>query len=391
MTHKYLIGCAVALTAASLSSCIREEAANAECDITGVDSAWVNQLYDSHIIRSTNYFVSNNALMFFKEKDADCSSLAPIFTLTPGATINPANGTVRDFSEPQTYTVTAEDGVWKKDYTVSFILPLLNYKQDFARTELGGSTSQYENFLFSQDVTPEPGGVAGTGSHGPDIAYLSHIWASGNGGYAFTGMAKSPEDYPTFSSAESDGNTYARLETKATGSFGEAVNMRIAAGNLFIGEFREQSAMLYPRRATRFGLQILQGEPRTLQGKYKYTAGPDFTDETGEIRPEMHDTCDIYAVVYEVDPRDFVPLNGDDVLSSDRIVLMARIDDPGEPQEWTHFAEPFKAKNGKTFDPQRLEENGYAIAIVITSSRQGAYFRGSVGSVLMVDDIEVTY
>lgn len=391
MTHKYLIGCAVALTAASLSSCIREEAANAECDITGVDSAWVNQLYDSHIIRSTNYFVSNNALMFFKEKDADCSSLAPIFTLTPGATINPANGTVRDFSEPQTYTVTAEDGVWKKDYTVSFILPLLNYKQDFARTELGGSTSQYENFLFSQDVTPEPGGVAGTGSHGPDIAYLSHIWASGNGGYAFTGMAKSPEDYPTFSSAESDGNTYARLETKATGSFGEAVNMRIAAGNLFIGEFREQSAMLYPRRATRFGLQILQGEPRMLQGKYKYTAGSDFTDETGEIRPEMHDTCDIYAVVYEVDPRNFVPLNGDDVLSSDRIVLMARIDDPGEPQEWTHFAEPFKAKNGKTFDPQRLEENGYAIAIVITSSRQGAYFRGSVGSVLMVDDIEVTY
>lgn len=391
MTHKYLIGCAAVLAAASLSSCIREEAANAECDITGVDSAWVNQLYDSHIIRSTNYFVSNNALMFFKEKDADCSSLAPIFTLTPGATINPANGTVRDFSEPQTYTVTAEDGVWKKDYTVSFILPLLNYKQDFARTELGGSTSQYENFLFAQDVTPAASVVPGTNTHTPDIAYLSHIWASGNGGYAFTGMAKSPEDYPTFSSAESDGNTYARLETKATGSFGEAVNMRIAAGNLFIGEFREQSAMLYPRRATRFGLQILQGEPRTLQGKYKYTSGPDFTDETGEIRPEMHDTCDIYAVVYEVDPRDFVPLNGDDVLSSDRIVLMARIDDPGEPQEWTHFAEPFKAKNGKTFDPQRLEENGYAITIVITSSRQGAYFRGSVGSVLMVDDIEVTY
>lgn len=391
MTHKYLIGCAAVLAVASLSSCIREEAANAECDITGVDSAWVNQLYDSHIIRSTNYFLSNNALMFFKEKDADCSSLAPVFSLTPGATISPANGTARDFTNPQVYTVTAEDGVWKKDYTVSFILPLLNYRQDFARTELGGSTTQYENFLFAQDVTPAAGGTPGTGTSGPDIAYLSHIWASGNGGYAFTGMAKSPEDYPTRSAAESDGNAYARLETKATGSFGEAVNMRIAAGNLFIGEFREQSAMLYPRRATRFGLQILQGEPRTLQGRYKYTAGPDFTDETGKICPEMHDTCDIYAVVYEVDPRNFVPLNGDDVLSSDRIALMARIDNPGEPQEWKHFAEPFKAMNGKTFDPQRLDDNGYAIAIVLTSSRQGAYFRGSVGSVLLVDDIEVTY
>lgn len=68
MTHKYLIGCAAVLAAASLSSCIREEAANAECDITGVDSAWVNQLYDSHVIRSTNYFISNNALMFSKKR-----------------------------------------------------------------------------------------------------------------------------------------------------------------------------------------------------------------------------------------------------------------------------------------------------------------------------------
>ena len=105
----------------------------------------------------------------------------------------------------------------------------------------------------------------------------------------------------------------------------------------------------------------------------------------------MHDTCDIYAVVYEVDPENFVPLNGDDVLSSDRIALMARIADPGEPQEWTYFDEPFTPRNGKEFDYARLETDGYAIAIVMTSSRQGAYFRGSVGSVLMVDDLELVY
>ena len=97
-----------------------------------------------------------------------------------------------------------------------------------------------------------------------------------------------------------------------------------------------------------------------------------FTDKNKQVCPERHDTADIYAVVYEVDPSNFVPLNGDNVLSSDRIVMVARIDNPGEPAEWTHFEEPFRLMPGKQFDKQRMSNDGYAITVVCTSSGQGA-------------------
>ena len=167
--------------------------------------------------------------------------------------------------------------------------------------------------------------------------------------------------------------------------------MPIAAGNIFIGEFRVAQAMLMPRKATRFGLQLVGGRPLRLEGYYKYTAGKVFTDVNQNVRPELHDTCDIYAVLYEVDPEKFVALNGDDVLSSDRIVSMARIDNPGEPAEWKHFSEPFRPMNGKRFDENRLRADGYAIAVVATSSRQGAYFEGAVGSTLYVDELRIVW
>ena len=65
------------------------------------------------------------------------------------------------------------------------------------------------------------------------------------------------------------------------------------------------------------------------------------------------DTADIYAVIYEVNPQKFVALNGDDVLTSDRIVMMARIADPGEPAEWKRFEEPFRLLPGKTFSDEQ--------------------------------------
>lgn len=139
----------------------------------------------------------------------------------------------------------------------------------------------------------------------------------------------------------------------------------------------------------------MAGEPLFLQGYYKYTAGPVFTDIKQNVIEGRKDLCDIYAVLYEVDPDPatgkVTPLNGNDVLSSDRIVALARIADPGEPQQWLFFSEPFVYKNGKSFDEERFLRNGYSIAVVMTSSREGAYFEGSVGSTLYVDEIEVKW
>ena len=51
---------------------------------------------------------------------ADVTALAPTFALSPHATAAPASGTVRDFSKPQTYTVTAQDGS-SQVYTVAVV------------------------------------------------------------------------------------------------------------------------------------------------------------------------------------------------------------------------------------------------------------------------------
>ena len=51
---------------------------------------------------------------------AAVTTLAPTFTLSPLATAAPASGTARDFSNPQTYTVTAQDGS-SQAYTVAVV------------------------------------------------------------------------------------------------------------------------------------------------------------------------------------------------------------------------------------------------------------------------------
>lgn len=363
-----------------LSSCIQDEALNAECDITGVDAAWLKAnksvLIGMPIVKNDN--------VIFTVKDGADMNFAPEFTLTDGATITieqdgkevPANGVMRDFSQPQTYTVHSEDGAWHKKYTVTFSAREFIQRCSFEHFALESTKRFYEWFEMSENDVQNP---------------QRNYWATGNSGYALTGMGKVPSYYPTVSDPAGVEGNCVKLETRSTGSFGSMAGMPIAAGNIFIGTFDTKIAMLQPRVATGFGLQLLAGKPKTLTGYYKYTPGKVFQDMNRQPLPDRRDKADIYAVVYEVDPENFQPLDGDNVLNSDRIVLMARIDEPGEPTEWTSFTEPFRPMNNKTFDTDRMINDGYAIAIVATSSRDGAYFEGAVGSVLYVDELCVNY
>ena len=363
------------------SGCIQEEPLNAECDITGVDSVWLQQNKDFLI---GTPIVTNNNISFNIKKGTDRTELNPRFYLTSGAKLTmlqnglqvEANGVTRDFSSPQTYTTFSEDGVWSKEYTVTFNFPQPITLCSFEHYELDQSKRYQIWYEIDKEDEANP---------------RRDYWATGNAGFALTGMGKQPSDYPTVSEVAGYRGNAVKLETRSTGSFGEGVNMPIAAGNIFIGEFRAAQAMIFPRKATRFGLQLVGGKPLYLSGYYKFTAGKVFTDKLGKVDESRKDTCDIYAVLYEVDPNNFKPLNGDEVLSSKRIVSMARIDNPGEPKEWTKFMEPFRPMNGKEFEEERLINDGYAIAIVATSSRQGAYFEGAIGSVLYVDEIRIIW
>ena len=363
------------------SGCIQDEPLNAECDITGVDSVWLKE--NKNILIGTP-IITNNNISFNIKKGTDRTELSPRFYLTSGAKLTmvqngvqvPANGVTRDFSSPQTYTTFSEDGAWSKEYTVTFNFPQPITLCSFEHYELDPSKRYQIWYEIDKEDEANP---------------RRDYWATGNAGFALTGMGKQATDYPTVSEAAGYRGNGVKLETRSTGSFGEEVNMPIAAGNIFIGEFRAAQAMIFPRKATRFGLQLVGGKPLYLSGYYKFTAGQVFTDKLGQVDESRKDTCDIYAVLYEVDPNNFKPLNGDEVLSSQRIVSMARIDNPGEPKEWTKFMEPFRPMNGKEFEEERLINDGYAIAIVATSSRQGAYFEGAIGSVLYVDEIRIIW
>lgn len=364
-----------------LSSCIQEEPLNAECDILGVDSIWLSRHKDMII---GNPMITNTTVSFNVKKGTDCSKLDPSFYLTPGARLTmekdgmsiDANGAVRDFTLPQTYTAHSEDGAWSKKYMVSFNYPRPATDCHFEYFELEKKGRYY---IWYENDSSDPAN--------PRRDY----WASGNAGFAFTGKGKTPADYPTCVCDDGYKGKGVVLTTRNTGSFGALAKMPIAAGNLFIGEFKSEKATIDPMGATRFGLQIVGGKPLYLSGYYKYKAGEVFTDKKGAVDPSRRDTCDIYAVLYEVNPDKFVPLQGNDVLSSERIVSLARLEQPGEPKEWTRFDIPFVYQNNKTFDKERFRNNGYAITIVATSSRQGAYFEGAVDSQLYVDEIKLTW
>ena len=97
------------------SSCIREEAPNMEADIESVTIA------NAESLLQTEPVIESNNITFRMKTFSGSYKFAPEFKLSDGATISPASGTELDFTQPQTYTVTSQDGAWSRQYVVSFI------------------------------------------------------------------------------------------------------------------------------------------------------------------------------------------------------------------------------------------------------------------------------
>lgn len=362
-----------------LAGCIKDEPLNAEADILSAT------LPGDVLARQAS--VGNDNVLMYVKYTADLESLAPEFELSPGATINPPSGTVRDFRTPQVYTVTSEDGEWSKSYEVVITYPgTNNLNYGFSNvSQINGGSAPKE---WSYDVFYE---VDGSGSR-------SLTWASGNPGFAITGRGSTPETFPTYQVNEGRTGKALGLTTRLTGPFGAMVNKPIAAGNLFLGEFDMTNAVSKPLEATRFGIPFSK-IPVYLRGWYKYTPGPvyyvlDETVKPDKLRadPSKTDKFNIYGVLYEVTP-EMQTLDGTNVLAEDNPNIVATAIIPDEmrvlTEEWTEFNIVFKYREGKEVDPQKLAEGGYNIAIVFSSSIDGDYFSGAPGSTLLIDDVEL--
>ena len=352
----------------TLLSCIQDEKPNSEADIETCTVVSPEGIVNDLLIENNR----NPKILIYVNKGSDVTQMKLDFTLTPGATIEPVNGTIRDFTTPKQYTVTSEDRQWQKTYIVEVSTDIINIPTEFhfENTELVD-----DKFEVFYELLP-----SGT---------KLFIWASGNGGYAIIAADKKPYEYPTTLYDDGKSGKCAKLETLSTGKLGSLASMPIAAGNLFIGRFETKNAMFKPLEATLFGGNF-NFMPTTLTGYYQYKAGDVFTEKDGKVNPDMKDNFDIYAIIYETDSN-FPYLDGTDQLTSPRLISVARIKDSDKKNtsQWTSFNIPFELKQGKNIDKEKLANGGYKISIVFSSSIYGDQFRGAVGSTLLIDEVKL--
>lgn len=354
----------------TLVSCIRDEALNAEADILTCTVAGD--------ILKRDPIIENNKIVLMVTADADLTHQAPEFTLTPGATISPASGTERDFTVPQSYTVTSEDGNWKKDYLVTYIVAGISSEYHFEHVkEHRSSLLNYTYHIFYEND-----------SEGKWVM----DWASGNAGFALTGAGTAdPASFPTSSSTGGKEGNCVKMETKSTGDFGFQLGMPIAAGNLFLGTFSTVDALNNPLKATKLGVPF-EYVPTYLKGYYMYKAGEVYKDQDGKVVQDKKDAWDVYALFYETD-ENTKTLDATNRFDHPNLISIARLDDKDrkETDKWTEFYLPFVTKPGKSVDKDKLKAGKYNVAIVFSSSIEGDYFRGAVGSTLYIDEVELIH
>lgn len=375
MRHHQLI--VSAIFALALSSCFKDEAPNAECDIIEASLHVDNptDIFYNPTDTLVRVLYTDDNISFSVRRKADLTALAPTFRITDGATISPASGSVHDFSKgPVIYTVTSEDKEWSRSYKVSFI-PVI-------RTSKDTLSFNFEDYhLDSKDKY-----YIWCEKHEDGNMYDD--WATGNAGYGLTNGSAGPEAYPSTVLDEGYEGKGVKLVTCSTGPFGQMVKLPLAAGNLFLGTFDMSIALKTPRLATGFGLPF-DKKPKTFTGYYKYKPGEKFQNKDESIVEGKVDEASVYAILYRNHDEDGNPvvLNGDNVQTSPLIVATAIAANIVPTDKWTQFTVDFSYL--EDFDLDLLENRGYNLAVVFSSSADGAFFQGAIGSTLCIDNVKI--
>ena len=279
-------------------------------------------------------------------------SLTPEVRSSSQSKLIPESGTEITFTDKDacsTYRVTAEDGTVSTWYVLlrDNQLPNADFDDWFETT---GMNSQ--PFL-------QPGRLQET-----------TVWATANMGTSIYGV------YCTNPLEDGD-NTLVEIIT------GETEAVPVTAGTLFTGKFDISGAInnpTDPERATDFGIPFIY-RPKALRLKYSYQSGEDY------IRGTLNDPENIFGgfTVDHLEGKDsckiysFLEAWNDDQKSVIAGFLFFT-DDTGEELEeitipYTYY----------------LDQNPTHITLVFTSSKDGALYTGSVGSKLIIDDLEFIY
>lgn len=358
-----------------LAACIREEAPNAEADILSCTLPDEVLAYPVNVNLPYDYTLDAYPIYIAVKEGVDLTHLAPRFTLTDGATIEPLSGSIQNLTNHVRYTVTSEDGNWQRIYSIQAYVETIRPIPTEYHFENVNSDAGYD--VFTE-----------TGSES------SLTWASGNAGFKMSAGSAGREAYPTAQNDDGVEGKCVKLTTCSTGALGALVGMPIAAGNIFFGQFNLRDATSNPLGATQFGVKCNR-KPVKLCGYYRYEPGKQLQD--GNLNVDGTDEMDIYAIFYEnTDAEGNAVMLDGNIANNDfehpQMVALARIANHAAQSEWTYFELPFDyARYGKMVDEMKLRTGGYNISIVMSSSIGGASFRGAVGSALYVDEIELVF
>jgi hypothetical protein len=279
-------------------------------------------------------------------------NITPTIKISTGAKISPKSGVPVLFNHPDdfiSYEVTSEEG--KK---VTWVLHLVH--------------KQIQNSDFQKWYTVQISTSAGYQELGQSAN--STFWASANTGTSTYNVYNTQ----TYIVGE---DTMALIKTSVAGP------VVLAAGTLFTGKFNIKGAITNPtdpQKATDFGMPFFW-KPSSMKFKFKYTAGADYIRAT-LINPSNlfggftiehlagSDNCKIYAFLEK--------------RTGDIITEIAR-------------ATFVSGTTGADFIEQTVDfvyvnnEEPTHLTVVFTSSKDGDYWTGAVGSTLIVNDLELLY
>ena len=71
-----------------------------------------------------------------------------------------------------------------------------------------------------------------------------------------------------------------------------------------------------------------------------------------------------------------------------QVVKMARVKSLPATDTWTPFEMEFE---GKDVDNKEVMEKKYNLALVFSSSKDGAQFEGAIGSTLYIDEVKISF
>jgi len=316
--------------------------------------------------------VTSDKVTFQLKETPENYLFKPEFELSSGATIDPNSGEEVDFTNPQEYVVTSEDGMYSKNYTVSFIVEeeIRTYSFENVSTDNTGNYHEFYEVNSSEQKV--------------------YSWDTGNEGYEIivtaTGVDKIPQAYPTYQIEEGYEGKGVRMETKSTGELGATFGAPLASGNLFIGEF-SSITQPDPRQGVHFGRSYNSNTaPALLKGYFKYERGEEFEVNSDEGTNLTEDEWNAYGILFEKTEEDNY-LRADFTWDDPRIVSVALLDDEQrvETDEWTEFTIPFEFVEGKSFNP----DHEYMYTIVFAASKEGDLFNGAIGSTLQIDEVQL--